>query len=79
MAEAQKPTKKTQHIEIRHYAILDQIEQDLITLKKIHTSDNAADTLNKTLSGTMFHCHNDTLMGYCQPKRLPHTTCTDTN
>ena len=79
MAEARKPTKKTRHIEIRHYAILDWIEQDLITLKKIHTSDNAADTLNKTLSGTMFHRHNDTLMGYRQPKRLPPTTRTDTS
>lgn len=77
MAEARKPTKKTRHIEIRHYAILDWIEHDLITVKKIHTSDNAADTLNNTLSGTLFHRHNDTLMGNRQPTRLPPTTPTD--
>lgn len=79
MAEARKPTKKTRHIEIRHYAILDWIEQDLINVKKIHTSDNAADTLNKTLSGTLFHRHNDTLMGNRQPQGLPPTLHTDKN
>ena len=79
MAEARKPTKKTRHIEIRHYAILDWIEHDLLTVKKIQTNDNAADTLNKTLSGTLFHRHNDTLMGNRPPSRLPPTTSTDTN
>ena len=63
MAEARKPTKKTRHVEIRHYAILDWVEQDLINIKKIHTHDNCSDTLTKPLAKTLFYRHTDTLMG----------------
>ena len=63
MAEARKPTKKTRHVEICHYAILDWVEQDLINIKKIHSNDNCSDTLTKPLTKTLFYRHTDTLMG----------------
>ena len=73
MAEARKPTKKTRHVEIRHYAILDWVEQDLINIKKIHTNDNCSDTLTKPLGKTLFYRHTDTLMGRRNPKDIHNT------
>ena len=67
MAAAKKPTKKTRHVEIRHYALLDWIDQDLLEIKKIHTHDNCSDTLTKPLAKTLFYRHTDTLMGRRPP------------
>lgn len=67
MAAAGKPTKKTRHVEIRHYAILDWIDQDLLEIKKIHTNNNCSDTLTKALAKTLFYRHTDTLMGRRKP------------
>ena len=67
MAAARKPTKKTRLVDIRHYAILDWIKQDLLDIKKIHTNNNCSDTLTKALAKTLFYCHTDTLMGRRKP------------
>jgi deoxyuridine 5'-triphosphate nucleotidohydrolase len=41
MANAQQPTKRTRHIDIKHFALLDWVEQDLLQLHQIGTHDNA--------------------------------------
>jgi len=50
MANAQQPTKCTHHIEIKHFMLLDWVEQDLVTLHSISTHENAADVMTKTLT-----------------------------
>jgi len=35
MANAQQPTKRTRHIDIKHFALLDWVEQDLLILHDI--------------------------------------------
>ena len=64
MANAQQPIKRTRHIEIKHFALLDWVEQDLLTLHIISTHNNAADAMTKPLSKQLFYCHMDTYMGY---------------
>jgi len=67
MANAQQPTKRTRHMDIKHFALLDWVEQDLLLLEHIDTSDNIADAMTKTLGRTLFYRHYDTYMGLRQP------------
>jgi hypothetical protein len=50
MANAQKPTPRTRHIDIKYFALSDWVERDLIILEWIDTSINLAKYLTKTLS-----------------------------
>ena len=69
MANAQQPTRRTRHMDIKTFAILEWVEQDLMILKSISTSDNAADTMTKSLARQLFYRHTDTIMG----RRIPQT------
>ena len=68
MVEAGQPTKNSRHIDIKHYAILDWTERDLITLHDISTHDNASDGMTKPLAKQLFHRHSDTYMGRRAPQ-----------
>jgi hypothetical protein len=73
MANAQQPTKRTRHMDIKHFALLDWVEQDMLILETISTSDNVSDAMTKTLSRNLFYRHYDTYMGlrvpaYCTAK-----------
>jgi len=67
MANAQQPTRRTRHMDIKKFALLDWVEQDLIILKSIKTAENAADGMTKPLAKQLFYRHADTIMG----KRVP--------
>ncbi len=54
MAKAQQPTWRTHHLEINHFSLLDLIEWDLLVLKSISTTDNAANAFTKPLSKQLF-------------------------
>ena len=49
MAILDKPTKRTKHIETRHFALQSWIEIDLLQLKRSPIGDKSADALTKTL------------------------------
>ena len=68
MVEAQQPTKNSRHIDIKHYAILDWTERDMITLQGISTHDNASDSMTKPLARQLFYRHFDTYMGRRAPQ-----------
>ena len=68
MADAGKPTPRTRHIEIRHFALLDWVERDLVQLEQISTTLNTADMLTKSTPRIIFHRHNDVLMGIISPR-----------
>lgn len=55
MANAQKPTTRTRHMDIRYFALSDWVEHDMIVLERIHTSVNEADHLTKLLDRTLFY------------------------
>ncbi len=71
MGNAQKPTARTHHIDIKYFALCDWIERDLIHLERIDTSINIANHLTKSLSRTLFHRHSDFLLGHVPPKYSP--------
>ena len=49
MDNAQQPTRRTKHVDIKHFALLDWVEHDLIIMKQIHTAHNCADSMTKSL------------------------------
>lgn len=63
MANAQQPTRRTRHMDIKKFALLDWVEQDIIILRAICTAENAADGLTKPLAKQLFYRHSDTLLG----------------
>jgi hypothetical protein len=63
MANASQPTKRTRHMDIRHFAIQEWVECDLIQLKRVDTTVNLSDTLTKPLQRILFYRHLDALMG----------------
>lgn len=78
MANAQQPTRRTRHLDIKKFALLDWVEQDLLILRNITTSDNAADTFTKSLGKQLFYRHIDTIMGRRVPTLLrsnQHSSC----
>ena len=68
MGNAQKPTSRTRHIDIKYFALCEWIERDLIHLERVDTSINTADHLTKSLSRTLFHRHADYLLGHIPPR-----------
>ena len=68
MANAGQPTRRTRHMDIKYFGIQDWVEDDLVILEAIHTSNNSADHLTKALSRTAFYKHNDVTMGRIQPQ-----------
>ena len=67
MANARKPTPRTRHIDIKWFALCEWVERDLIKLVRVHTSLNMADQMTKSLGPTVFHRHNDYIMGHVPP------------
>ena len=81
MATAQKPTRRTKHMDTRHFALQDWVDKDLITMKRITTSDNYADAMTKALPRTLFHRHMDYIQGKYIPqyaKRITNWNSTST-
>ena len=70
MANAKQPTRRTRHMDIKHFSLLDWVERDLVLLHTVTTHDNAADAMTKFLSKQLFYRHFDTYMGRRIPKHL---------
>jgi deoxyuridine 5'-triphosphate nucleotidohydrolase len=67
MANAQQPTKRTRHMDIKTFAIQEWVERDLLTLKRINTSDNYADVMTKQTGRTLFYRHMNYILGKIRP------------
>ena len=74
MANAQQPTRRTRHIEIKKFAILDWVQRDLMLLQRISTSDNCSDGLTKQNGRQLFYRHFDYILGKIKPE---YVTCID--
>lgn len=68
MANARKPTPRTRHMDIKYHALCEWVEQDLMTLERIDTSQNLADHFTKSLGATLFQRHTDYIMGRVPPQ-----------
>ena len=70
MANAGQPTKRTRHMDIKHFALQQWVEQDLLILKRVVTADNESDLLPKNLSRTLFYRYIEYIMGKVVPVYL---------
>ncbi len=57
-------------MDIKKFALLEWVEQDLLISQTIKTSGNAADTMTKSLGQQLFYWHTDTIMGQRVPQHL---------
>ena len=71
MGNAQKPTPRTRHIDIKYFSLCEWVERDLILLDRINTSINMSDHLTKSLQPILFHRHTDFLLGHIPPSYSP--------
>ncbi len=55
MANAQKPTPWTRHMDIKYFALSKWVERNLMLLERIDTSINLSDHFTKSLQTTHFH------------------------
>ena len=77
MANAGQPTKRTRHMDIKHFALQQWVEQDLLILKRVVTADNESDLLTKNLSRTLFYRHIEYIMGKVVPAYVSISTSKD--
>jgi len=71
MGNAQKPTPRTRHIDIKYFSLSEWVERDLILLDRIDTSINMSDNLTKPLQTSLFHRHADFILGHIPPPYSP--------
>jgi hypothetical protein len=64
MGNAQKPTSKTRHMDIKYFSLCKWVECNLMLLEHIDTSINMSDHMMKGLQTTLFHCHADFILGH---------------
>ena len=57
MGNAQQPTRRTRHMDLRKFSLLEWIKRDLILMQRISTSDNCADVLTKQTGRQLFYRH----------------------
>jgi hypothetical protein len=71
MGNAQKPTTRTWHIDIKYFSLCDWVGRDLMILNRINTSINTADHLTKAFQPTLFHRHANYLLRHIPPAYSP--------
>ncbi len=67
LANAQQPTRRTRHMDIKNFALQDWVKQDLLRLIRIATNDNYADVMTKATARTLFYRHMNYIMGKIIP------------
>ena len=55
MGNAQKPTTRTHHMDIKYFSLCELVERDLMILERIDTSINMSDHMTKGLQTILFH------------------------
>jgi hypothetical protein len=71
MANPQKPSPKTRHMDIKYFSLCNWVEQDLLILNRIDTKINLANPFTKALESAAFHCHVDFILGHVPPWYSP--------
>jgi hypothetical protein len=66
-ANAQKPTPRTRHMDIKYFTLSESVERDLMLFEHIDMSINLADHFTKGLQTALFHCHADFILGHIPP------------
>ncbi len=71
MANSEKPTSRTRHMDLKYNVLCEWVERDLIKLERVATKLNLADHFTKQLGPLLFHRHVDYIMGRVPPQYSP--------
>ena len=63
ITNAQQPSRRTHHVEIKEFAAQHWVEDEQIVYKDVITTHNPSDSLSKATSCIKFWEHYDVLMG----------------
>jgi hypothetical protein len=72
LTNAQQPTKRTRHIDMRDFCILQWTEEEQILYTDIPSAYNVSDSLSKPTGRIKFYEQMDILMGQCCPSYVTH-------
>jgi hypothetical protein len=73
MTDSQQPARRTRHVELKQFAVLQWVEDEQIIFEDIGTACNISDSLTKQTGRTKFHQHHDLLMGRLRPVHARRT------
>ena len=68
MVDAGAPTKRTRHVDIRYFVLLEWSESGQIKAEAISTDMNISDSMTKATGQIKFHQHVDLYMGRTPPR-----------
>ena len=72
MVEAQAPTRRTRHVDIRYFALLQWSDTGgQVKATSIPTATNISDSMTKPTGRIKFHQHADLFMGHLPPQYVP--------
>ena len=63
MANEGHYSRRTRHIDIKYFALMEWVDADWMKLARIPTQHNATDSFTKATGRIKFHSHMDYLMG----------------
>ena len=72
MVDAQAPTRRTRHVDIRYFALLEWSASGQLKAEAIPTDVNISDSLTKATGRIKFHQHADLNMGRTLPSYVQH-------
>ena len=71
MVDAQAPTKRTRHVDIRYFALLEWSASGQLKAEAISTEVNISDAMTKALGRIKFHQFADIYLGRLPPAYVP--------
>ena len=77
-SNAQQPTKRTRHMDLKHFALLQWTEDELLYFPEVPTHLNIGDSISKPVSRIKHHEQNDILMGRRRPQYSKPNSATTT-
>ena len=71
MVTAGAPTKRTRHVDIRYFALLEWADTGQLKAESVPTAHNISDSMTKATGRVKFHQHADLYMGRQPPRYVP--------
>jgi hypothetical protein len=75
LSNAQQPTKRTRHVDMKEFVILQWTEEEQITFEDVPSARNPSDSLSKPAGHVKFYEHRDILMGQRRPQYVSPLKC----
>jgi hypothetical protein len=67
LSNARQPTRRTRHVDMKHFVILEWTEEERIAYSDVKTQNNFSDSLTKPTGRVKHYEHNDIMMGRRRP------------